>query len=283
MTSEADTTPHIFVPLDLTDLSPTVIEHACHIAGLAGADLHFYHWVKDADDSAAATEKINDLIQAAEETHLQGLSYVTAVREGDYMKEITEKAKELKPLLVIVGTHGLQGMEFFTGTHAIRIVADLEAPVMVVQGRGVGPEGYKHITVPMELEAESKQKLPVVNKMAQLFGSTVHLFTPSSKDEFYRNGLRRNLEYAKEYLEGRGVNVTTDVAEKPQRQLDHAVEDQVEKYHTDLIIITNWHQSKVIDLFGSEDTQEIMMNEMMIPVILVNPKEVGTFDLFGWG
>lgn len=283
MTSEADNRPHILVPLDLTDLSPVVIEHACHIARQAGADLHFHHWVKNANDISSASENISELIQAAEAKHLSGIEYISEVKEGDYMKEIAHRAKELKPMLIIVGTHGLQGMEFFTGTHAIRIVAEVEAPVMVVQERGVGPEGYKHITVPMELEAESKQKLPVVSKMAKLYKSTVHLFTPSSNDEFYRNALWRNLKYAKEYLQARGISVTTDISEEFQRDLEDAVEQQAKKYHTDLIIITNWHQSKVMDLFGSEDTQEIMMNDQMIPVILVNPTEVGTFDLFGWG
>ncbi|NNK81168.1 MAG: universal stress protein, partial [Flavobacteriales bacterium] len=232
MIAEADNNPNILVPLDLTDLSPIAIEHAFHIAQQAAADLHFCHWVNHEDDISSATEKITELVNAAEGKVEGHIEYIISVKKGEYMKEIADKSRELKAMLVIIGTHRLQGFEFFVGTHAIRIVGEVEAPVMVVQEKGVPVGGYKHITVPMELEVESKQKLPVVAKMAKLFGSTVHLFTPSTNDEYYRNALWRNLKYAKDYLQERRIPVTTDVAEERQKDLDEAVEKQIEKNDT---------------------------------------------------
>lgn len=273
-------TKKILVPIDLTTVAKSCVSHAHHIAGRIGAELHLLHLV-DKDKELAKGEA--DLAAFKAEmlaAHGESVVMHTAVRKGKILSDIGAEAEEMKASLVVIGTHGLQGIEYVVGTHAVRIIGTAQVPFIVVQEKGIGPDGYENIIVPIELEAESKQMLSRVAEMAKLFQSTVHLVVPHESDEFLFNALKRNLNFASTYFAQEGIDYTATITRQDSGDLDEATLEVAKEKDGDLIAIMNWHENRVLGIFGSGDTQDIIINKDMRPVLVINPKMVGNFDLF---
>ena len=59
---------------------------------------------------------------------------------------------------------------------------------------------------------KTQTKLAIVAEMATYFKGRVHIISPAESDEFLGNQLRRNVEFASDYFEERGIEYTTKSA-----------------------------------------------------------------------
>lgn len=269
----------ILVPVDLTETSPVAMDHACHIAERMGAPIHVLHLVdkeKQVDEGKrnlmAFLDGIKGKLDATITIH-------NSVRVGDILEDIGEEAEEKKARLVVIGTHGLQGLEYIVGTHAVRIINSAAVPFVVVQQRAMKPGGYDDIVVPIGLEKEGKQKLQYVASMARLFDSNVHLVLPYQDDEFLKNAQTRNLNHARSFFKERGIHCEVLEADANERDFSEATIKAAVKVDGDLIVIMNFHELSTMGLFGSE-TQDVIINEPMIPVLVMNPRMMSNPDFF---
>lgn len=133
----------ILVPLDLEDASMKALRAAKDLAPRLGAEviaLHVYTLPRFAypgftpvlpptltDEIAAAARKALEKVGASE-----GVRVV--LREGDPTTEILAAIDELKPSLVVMGTHGRTGLSrLVLGSVAEKVIRRSPAPVMTLR------------------------------------------------------------------------------------------------------------------------------------------------------
>jgi len=266
----------VLVPVDFTKVSETAMEHALVVAKTIDAEIHAIHIIAQKAQIAEAKLKLEALrVRTLEET---GTEIQTLVRIGNIFEDIDKAATELDASLIIMGTHGLRGMQFLTGGRALRIVTESSIPFIVVQERTIRPHGYHKLVVPMDLHKETKQKLSLVADMADYFGSKVFLISPGETDEFLKNQLERNIIFSSEYLEGKNIPYEVQITESKS---DGFVKDLL-KYSAsidaDLICIMNFYDNSIMSFFSSNYEQQVITNEAQIPVLCVNP--VDTYVAF---
>jgi nucleotide-binding universal stress UspA family protein len=271
----------ILVPVDFSKVSEVCVNHAYSISKRLGADLHLLHLVDKEADIEEAMVTLDAFSRARQKAEGTETVFHLSVQVGDILKSIGEQAKELEANLVVMGTHGLQGFEYVVGTHAVRIIGTADVPFIIVQEKEISKEGYQNIIVPIEIESESKQKLGLVAQMAKAFDSKVHLIVPYESDEFLLNAQTRNLTHAQGFFKQEGIECTATIASKENDDLDEAAFQLVEEKQGDLIAIMNWHENRLIGGIGTDDTQDIIINKDMVPVMVINPKSIGNFELFG--
>jgi nucleotide-binding universal stress UspA family protein len=265
----------ILVPVDFSKVSEVCVNHAYSIAQRVGADIHLLHLVDNEKNLEDGQTKLQAFAKERQSVEGSEVTVHQSVEVGNILKAIGQKAEALKVSLVVMGTHGLQGLEYITGTHAVRIVGTADVPFVIVQEKEISKNGYENIIVPIEIEAESKQKFSLVAQMAKTFDSAVHLVMPFEKDEFRRNAQKRNLTYAEGFMRDNGVKYTATVADPENDDLDEAVEQLVKEKNGDLIAIMNWHETRFIGGIGTDDTQDIIINKEMVPVLVMNPTLIG--------
>jgi nucleotide-binding universal stress UspA family protein len=257
----------ILVPTDFTKVSDTAIEHA----------LLILHVIDNKKQIAEARLKLNALQEriASEST----IEIETAVRIGSIFEDIDKVAVEQGASLIIMGTHGIRGMQFITGSRALKIVTESSVPFIVVQERSIRNHGYRNLVVPLDLHKETKQKLSLVADMAKYFGSNVHLISPGETDEFLKNQLERNIIYAEQYLADRGIEYKVEITE---RKSDGFIKDLLKfsaSVDADLICIMNFHDNGLMNVFSSSYEQQLITNDAQIPVLCVNPVDTYIMDL----
>jgi nucleotide-binding universal stress UspA family protein len=270
----------ILVPIDFTSVSENAVNHAENLARTISAGLHLLHVVAKRsliDEAEARMQAYVAMINDRFPT----LHVNYSVVKGTIFDEIGETAINVDASVIVMGTHGMKGLQFLVGSNALRIVSSSETPIVIVQDRGIKQEGYDDIVVPLDLHKETKQKLAIVVRMAKYFHSRVHLIAPHESDEYLKNTLNRNLAFAAQLMEKEGIEHTTRIAEKRQGSFDEALIHYAVVNEADLIAIMNLRENSLAGLRGGGYTQKIITNEAQIPALLVNPSESGHVDIFG--
>lgn len=261
----------ILVPTDFTKVGDTAMNHAVIVAKATGAEIHVLHVIENKKYISEARMKLETLASRVREEY--GMEVQTIVRIGSIFEDIDDVSTEIEATMIIMGTHGMRGMQFITGSRALRIVTDSTVPFIIVQEREIRSTGYDDIVVPLDLHKETKQKLALVADMAKYFDSRVHLVSPGETDEYLKNQLNRNITYAQDFLKERNIEFDVKITEEKTSGFVNAVVKYASSIDADLITIMNFYENSLIGIIGGGYEQKVITNEAQIPVMCVNPKD----------
>lgn len=269
----------LLVPVDFTEASQNAMSHALSLAKVMGASVLALHVVENKDDAQPKHAKLNEMCAELSQTH--GIEVKGIIRVGNIFEDIGDAAAEVDANLIIMGTHGLKGMQYLMGSNALRVITHGSVPFIVVQ-KDSGHYEFNEIVLPIDITSETKQKIQFARQMADLFGSGVHIVYQKQTDEFNRAKLAQNLKFTKDYLEEH--NIRYDTKECTDGSFASGVISYAEEINADLITIMNLSEDHLVDLFGRSYEQVIITNKPQIPVMVVNRKNIGSFQMsFGMG
>ncbi len=257
----------ILVPTDFTKVAECAIEHSIILAKHFSVKIVLLHIVAKQSDVDENRKKIEAL--AAELSKKNAVVIEGHVRIGNIFEDISDAAVEHGAKFIVMGTHGVKGMQFITGSHALKVITSSEIPFIVVQEKMPKNE-YKNIIVPLDLTKETKQKLQYSAEIAQKFGATIHVVYSDESDEYLSNQVKRNIVFSKKYLQDHHVSFTTKKIEKGN--FIKEIIKYSESIQADLIAIMNVNDS-LLPIFSGDARQQVLTNEALIPVLCVNPKE----------
>lgn len=261
----------ILVPTDFTPVADNALEHAISVAKTVTGEIALVHIVPKKSHVEEAKLKLNMLLDRLGNDTQGVIKINPMVRVGTIFEDIGDLAEELGAELIVMGTHGMRGMQFITGSRALKVITSSTTPFVVVQESKIKESGYDDIVVPLDLSKETKQKLNLVAKMAKYFKSRVHLITPKETDEFLKNQLDRNLNYAKSYFTEQNIQLTTKVADSKSGSFDDGIIAHAKSIDADLVCIMNLAANSLVGMLGNSYVQNILTNDAQIPVLIVNP------------
>jgi len=269
----------ILVPTDFSRVAQTALNHAIAIAKSTHGKINLLHLVPNQNMILEAKTKLQLAQSMAMEDY--GFHVDVTARVGTIFEEISDLAAELSADLIVMGTHGMRGLQFIKGSNALRIVTSAKLPFIIVQEKEISENGYQNIVVPLDLHKETKQKLSLVADMAKYFDSKVHIIVPREKDEYLRNTVTRNLTFAETFFEGMGIAHSSKISENDSDDFDETIIAYAVEIGADLISIMNLPGVSLASLIGGSYAQNIITNKPNIPVLILNPKEVTNVSIFG--
>ncbi len=263
----------ILVPTDFTPVAEIAAEHAVIIAKSTQDEIVLLHVVDKQNKVEDAKNKLDSIADSIKKESNVNVS--AAVRIGSIFEDIGDAASEIGARLIVMGTHGVKGIQHITGSYALRVITHSVIPFIIVQKKK--PEaGYNNIVLPLDLSSETKQKLAISVEIAHYFKSKIHLIVPNEIDKYLVNTLKRNLIYAAKYLKQREISFTTNVGKSTDGNFSKDVTDCAKSVNADLIAIMNLQENSLFGLFGSTYEQQMITNKAQIPVLIVNPSDVTT-------
>ncbi len=144
---------NILVPIDFSDYANNALYIAANIAKTQDAEIHLLHTLgisnsilpqeEDQMNTALyikhAENKLKEFI--GEKTFLKSLKISFHIKKHLVYKEINATIKEVNADLVVMGSHGSDGMEeILIGSNTQKTVRYSEVPVMVVKSKMIGFE-----------------------------------------------------------------------------------------------------------------------------------------------
>lgn len=258
------TRPNILVPTDFTTVGDSAVNYAARLARILNADVNLLHVVGKEKEAMTAKATMQPMIDklAAEGIRAQALA-----ETGNIFDDIGAVADRESSKLIVMGTHGVSGMQHLLGSKALKVITNSSVPFVVVQNKPMSDHGFKHIVVPVDFNQEIKQSLIYACEMGRYFKSKIHIVYPLEKDEFIAAKITRNIPRAEDYLNEQKVEYEISAIEKKNFSKD--VVNFSKNNHADLITIINNHEN-IFTYFGGSFEQTVIGNDAEIPVMVIN-------------
>lgn len=275
----------IVTPIDFSETAMLAIEHAGHMANLFKAEIVLVHvqekmwhgfniiepeatFEVPPDLTERIQNKLEELAQSVSRDY--GVKASAIVTNGNVYSEIIDIVADLDADLVVMGTHGVSGVEeFFIGSNTYRVVTRSKVPVLSVQGHAK-TVGFKEVLLPIDDSGHSRQKVNHALAIAKYYNSRVHVTGLYDDTYMEENKLRIKLEQACRFLTNAGVNCTMEMLRgrnQATMTLEHA-----NKMGADLIIIMTDQEENLSGRLMGPYAQQIV-NHSHIPVLSVKPVE----------
>ena len=270
----------IVVPWDFTHVAEHALAHAAKISRMVGNEICLLHIVDHRishKDEAAKTAHLNK--KADELGKIYNMPIASHISKGSIFRAITEFAHDKEASLVVMGTHGIKGMQKLTGSWALKVIVKSKVPFIVVQDPPVTLDRYHNIVFPVDFRNENKEKMKMAIFMGKYFDSKVHILKTLPTDKILAKKTNVNLNFAIKYLIQN--NIDYEIHDVPKGDLAQKTIDFAQKINADLILIVTTKNITFADYVVGASEQYIIANSSKIPVCCINPRasftKVGQF------
>jgi len=270
----------IVVPWDFTQVAEHALAHAVKISRMVGNEICLLHIVDTGIALKDENHKKVQLKQLVEENSKKFNVPITYhISKGSIFSAIADYANEKEASLVVMGTHGMKGMQKLTGSWALKVIVKSKIPFIVVQDAPVDQERYHNIVFPVDYRGENKEKMKIAIFMGKYFDSKIQLLVSVSSDVNLTKKTNTNLNFSVKYLIQN--NIDYEIHEVPRGNFAQQTIDFSQKINADLILIMTTKNITMADYVMGASEQYMIANSSKIPVCCVNPKatfaKVGQF------
>ncbi len=275
----------VVVPWDFTLVAEHALAHAVKISRMVGNEICLLHIVdKDIKPAAEGEKKVLLSHVADENSKKYNMPIITHISKGSIFSAIADFVNDKQASVVVMGTHGMKGMQKLTGSWALKVIVKSKVPFIVVQDPPADQERYHNIVFPMDFRKENKEKTQMAIYMGKYFDSKIHILVTTSTDAALLKKTKVNLNFAIRYLIQN--NIEYEIHEIPKGNFAEQTLDFAHRINADLILIVTTKNITFADYMIGASEQYIIANSSKIPVCCVNPRasfaKTGQF-MGGWG
>lgn len=258
----------ILAPTDFTPVGDAALQHANIFAERMLKPITLLHVIDNYSEKHEAMERLKPIALANQKA--TGIQTDFTTSTGTIFEQIGHAADILNAAFVVMGTHGITGMQKITGSKALKVISKSHKPFVVVQ-KVPSNNPYKTIIVPMSHQPESKQPLFHIMHIAKLFNATCHIIHDTSKDPHTENNIKNNVAYAENFLSDNGIEYRTAKVDITLGDFNETVLRYAKHHHADLITLITPQNISLIEFLMQPAEQFIIANEEGIPVMCIHP------------
>lgn len=261
----------LLVTWDFTEVSENALLHAIKLSRNVENKIRLIHVVKPGDKFLLKTAEENLKKEILRIKDQYKISLDSILLEGSLFSAITKYIKDSDINMVLMGTHGIKGIQKYLGSHALRVIIGSEVPFIVVKDKPLNMDRYTDIVFPIDFRSENKEKLQWAIYLGKYFNSKVHLFKAPVSDSSLLKKVNVNLNFAIRFLIQNNLDYEIHTAGR-SKNFGKEILSFSKEINADLILITTTKHISILDYIFGAPEQYIIDNPSNIPVMCVNPK-----------
>jgi nucleotide-binding universal stress UspA family protein len=272
----------ILIPTDFSEVCENAIQHGIELAQFLNYKVCVLHVINKQTDTVhqnneADLEQIELNLRHCKDNYEKKykIDIELLIKEGNILKVINKAASEIKANLMVLGTHGKQGLQHLFGSHALKVVLDAPCPVVVVQKRSFN-NGYQNIVLPVSSDVEPRQSIEWILLMSRLFNSKIRLFQSLETDTVLDSRLKIIIQQITKIFNEKKIPYDIHTADI-SRDFSTQIISYAATQQSDLIMIMTMPGEELPGFNFSAWNERLMFNEAQIPVMCVNPIELGDY------
>jgi nucleotide-binding universal stress UspA family protein len=261
----------ILVLVDATATAEKAVDQAIALAKRTQADISLCYVSKhDSDDEIEALKL--ELGRHAQRVQEHGLKAEVVVKIGDLEDEVKILVGRSRPDLVVIGTHGKQGVrQNLFGTAIHKLVKEIQAPSLVVNDFMDGArQGFASIMLPVAPHEDYLNKVKHSCLVLSDQGRIV-IFAILKPGIGLDTKIQKNIQEAKEFLDKEGVKWDYLEVDADRYSVGFARQtiDEAKNRGMDLLSIMA-NVSNENQHFGKIDKENVLLNDAGIAVLCSN-------------
>lgn len=263
----------LLVPIDFTEKSLHALEYAADIVKKHDGMVHLLHIVDERieprkESLEATKEKI--LSFAREQQSKLKVNIIPNVVTGNIFISIGESAKKLGVQLIVMGIHGMHGIQFIIGSFAARVILGSPVPVLLTNGSKKFT-GFKNIVLPFDQNINIEHLVSKSIELGELFNSTIHLFSKNEEESFWKkykvNAVKRKIINR---IRKSGLSCQNVAIDSKEENIADSILKYAENMEADLIMVTTQSQQNSKEYIILE-TGTRLMEKSKTPLYFINP------------
>lgn len=267
------TSNKVVVPYDFTEIADYAVAHAVKYSALINAGIVLLHIVKK--EAPETRAKLTEVATNTFKSH--GIKPEIVIKEGTIFKTIAQAAEELNAALVIMGTHGMKGLQKLTGSWALKVIIGSRVPFIVVQAPPKDSE-FSNVVFPVDFKTENKEKLKWVDFISSFLKTKIFILSSANKEGTVDGRTKANVVFSKKFLDDKKINYELAISDGNGTFAQETI-SFAQKIDADLIIAMTTRDIAFHDYVLGAHEQFIIANEAKIPVLVINPRT----DLMKYG
>lgn len=262
----------VIVPCDFTKVVPAAMSYAVKMSTVESIEVDLLHVYEGGSSSMKLSRDQAGvhLEQVAKEySQTYGVAVNPLLEDGSIETTIAAVAEERHAEYVVMGTHGISGMQRFFGSKAIKVVSNSAVPFLVVQAPAAQTV-FKRLVMPLGGRSEDMEKLNWCVRLLKEYGSELHVVPSNFTDPTFQRKAAANLALLERLCENNGLRYAVHPVPKGKKLITE-LEHVARKNECDwMLIMITQNVGGIATAFNSID-QDFMANELGIPVMCVNP------------
>jgi len=270
----------ILIPTDFTVVVQYALESAVPFAKMTNTEVVLVNVAKKASDVPEAAAKVEAEAKQASKDY--GIQVIGIVREGSIFTTIGDTVNELDAGLVLMGTHGVRGMQKIFGSWALKVLVTSRVPIIVVQAPP-RKMTVDRIAFPIDFRRENREKIGWAYYVSKMFNSKVHIIrAETSRYKKLEQNIKTNLLFTEKFLKSKNVQYDISIANGSDSFAKESLKF-AQEVDADLILITTTKGISMVDHVLGPVEEDIITNSANIPVMCVNPRKtkIGGFSATG--
>ncbi|HPW67133.1 MAG TPA: universal stress protein [Salinivirgaceae bacterium] len=273
----------ILVPIDFSDQSFSGLRQAKYIAQGRNVKIIALHVVRENippwnifDDSEKKmyVKKIHEKLKLLSKVEkIKAEQFSTLVEFGKLCDTILSISKKIEADSIVMGTTASSNIKKkIIGSNALRVVAESDIPVITVKV-GSETDNFSNLILPLDLAKETREKVPLAIRVAQLLGSTIKAVSVvSTSDERVITNLKNQMALVVEYIASREMACTGEVIQYSGKSRKQKMLNYSEK-NPGMILLTTHQQPEIIGFLLGSFAADIV-NAAKCPVMTIIPSGI---------
>ncbi|MFZ4520549.1 MAG: universal stress protein [Bacteroidales bacterium] len=259
----------ILVLTDFSTIAENAVVHGLELAQRLQYKVCLLHVTRGESVLEKVEKNMMDCIARCEQKFAVKIDAL--IRDGNLFKVVNKVVSVIKPVVMVMGTHGKQGLQHLFGSHALKLVLDSPCPVMVVQDEFPGT-GYNHIVIPVNIDADPENLAKWSMAIGTLFHSAVTLFLSKEESEERSRQLRNITSLITGVLAEQHIPFTITAAESVA-DFPGQVIAWSEKNHSSLLMTMAMPTAGGTGHSFSDWNERLMFNSGRMPVLFIDRAE----------
>lgn len=260
--------PLYLVPHDFSPVSESATRLALDLAEANDGSAYLLHIVGKDSEKADARKKFADLVEEMSPEDQKRAT--TKVIVGDLFEDMGKAGDILKASLIVMGTHGAQGMQKFFGSRAVKMISNASTPFLITQGKKE-VEKIKTIVMPFNFSKESIQITTFASAMAKKFKAKIHLVGFHDSDKWLANKMQSNQLVVRRHLTDAGIE--HEIVNLPGlKSYQEELMNYAKSVDADIIAAAYFKEGFLPS--PNSFIQMMIENEQQIPLLTVNSSEL---------
>ena len=260
----------IIVPTDLTKAAESAINQAVDIAKKSGSSLTLFHVMKETGPEAQAVLlKLNIAAEMVRQT--AGIVCEVEIKAGDILDMIAFIVSERNYDLMVIGTHGFQGIrQKIFGADILKLVERIPIPVLVVQEESPMVQAGLKLLVPVSSHDNFSEMLESLLLFITIYNMEVHLYSIHKPGFEWPPQMLANIDFGEKWCNEKGVRMVRVKEEQKGFSTGYA-RQTIQYAHTagtDAIWMIS-AESRDYYSFAKDYKETILLNEFHLPVLCV--------------
>ncbi len=263
----------IVIPCDFTEVVDFALRHAMRLASVkSSAEYILLHIIDPASAGkiGGLEERQKQLESYAQEKRMElGIDIKGLVKEGTIGNAIPEYAEELRANIIVMGTHGISGMQKFFGSKAVKVITGSNVPFLAIQSPPISTIPYREVIMPVGHLPVENEKLKWAISMAQEYGLHFNILAASFNDPKLNIKVNAKVALLQRAFDDHGLAFTLHTGARGNN-IRNEMESLAVKVNADLFLIMITQSMRSVPPFIDTTDQNIIANSLGIPVLCLN-------------